>query len=214
VEVTHESTRAGGPEHQCSDPHLLGDPLREAHHAISYHAAHRRRPGRAVQPGQQVPERRGAVPGGGQAERGDVLRDVVVAGRRQAVGNGVEPEAVEARHRAGAAGPDQAPVVVLGVDEGDEEAPRVQHLSELQQGRDVARRGVRDEHGVGARAGAHGCFSSFFCVCGTQVVSLRCSSQIYFTCHEYVWVDCYVDNLKRLVVGEERAGKKNIQVSS
>jgi hypothetical protein len=34
------------------------------------------------------------VLGGGQAERGDVLRDVVVAGQRQAVRDGLEPEAV------------------------------------------------------------------------------------------------------------------------
>jgi hypothetical protein len=58
--------------------------------------------------------------------------------------------------RPATAGPDQAAAVVLRVDEGDEEAP-----GELQQGRDVALRGVRDENGLGQRAaGVHRCFSS------------------------------------------------------
>jgi hypothetical protein len=63
--------------------------------------------------------------------------------------------------RPATAGPDQAAAVVLRVDEGDEEAPGVQDLGELQQGRDVALRRVRDENGLGQRAaGVHSCFSS------------------------------------------------------
>jgi hypothetical protein len=45
-------------------------------------------------------------------------------------------------------------VVVLGVNEGDVETPGVKHLGEVQQGRDVALRRVRDEHGVRAAHGA------------------------------------------------------------
>jgi len=148
VEVPHEAARTGGPENQGQDPHLLGDPLREAHHAVGYDAADRRAAGRGVQPRQQVPERRGAVLGGGQAERGDVLRDVVVVGLRQAVGDGLEAEAVGAGERVLAAGPEQAAVVVLGVDVGDAEPPGVQRLGEVQHRRDVALRRLRDEHGV------------------------------------------------------------------
>ena len=53
------------------------------------------------------------------------------------------------------AGPEQAAVVVLGVDVGDAEPPGVQRLGEVQHRRDVALRRVRDEHRVGARVGAH-----------------------------------------------------------
>ena len=143
VEVPHEAARARGPEDQSQDPHLLGDPLREAHHAVGYDAADRRGPRRRVQPRQQVPERRGAVLGGGEAERGDVLRDVVVGGRRQAVRHGLEAEAGGAGERRRAAGPEQAAVVVLGVDVGDVEPPGVQRLGEVQHRRDVALRRPR-----------------------------------------------------------------------
>jgi len=88
------------------DPHLLGDQLRKAHHAVSYDAADRRAAGRGFQPRQQVPaERRGAMLGGGQAEHGDVLR---VVGLRQAVGDGLEAKAIDAGKGVLGAGPEQA----------------------------------------------------------------------------------------------------------
>jgi hypothetical protein len=43
---------------------------------------------------------------------------------------------------------EQAPVVELGVDEGDVEAPRVEELGQLEHGRDVALRRERHAHGV------------------------------------------------------------------
>ena len=91
------------------------------------------------------------VPGGVADGRG-VLRGVGV-GRRQAVRDGGEAEVPEARDGGGAPGPDEAAVVVLGVDEGDVEAPGVEDRGELQHRRDVALRRERQAHRVGLLAG-------------------------------------------------------------
>jgi hypothetical protein len=81
------------------------------------------------------------------AEGRRVLRGVGV-GRRQAVRDGGEAEPREARDGGGAAGADEAAVVVLGVDEGDVEAPAVEDLGKLQHRRDVALRRERQAHRV------------------------------------------------------------------
>ena len=69
--------------------------------------------------------------------------------------DGGEAEVREARDGAWAAGTDKAPVVVLGVDEGDVEAPRVEDLGQLHHRGGVALRRVRHAHRVGLAVGEH-----------------------------------------------------------
>ena len=81
----------------------------------------------------------------------DVPRRVLV-GRGQAVGDGGEAEPRRPRQRARAARAEEAPPVVLGVDEGDVEAVAVvEEPCELQRRGDVALRGEREEHQVRLR---------------------------------------------------------------
>ena len=108
---------------------------------------------------EQGPEMRETGLLRGAAEGGHVLGGVRV-GRRQAIRDGGETEAREAVERSRAAGPEQAAVVVLAVDEGDVEAPAVEDLAQLQHRRDVALRRERHQHGVrlagvGSNVGAH-----------------------------------------------------------
>jgi hypothetical protein len=82
---------------------------------------------------------------GGVAERRDVLRRVGV-GWREPVGDDGKAEPRDTIQRGGALGLDHAPVVVLGVDEGDVEAACVEELGQLEHGRDVALSRVRHAH--------------------------------------------------------------------
>jgi len=145
VPVPHEPARAGGPERGDGHAELPGGVEAERHDGVRDEAGDSRGRGVGVDPGEQREEVREAGGHGGVAERGDVLRGVGV-GRREAVRDGVEAEPGHAVQRA--AGAVQAPVVELGVDEGDLEATRVEELGELQHGRHVALRRVRHAHGV------------------------------------------------------------------
>ena len=103
---------------------------------------------------EQALEVREAGLHGGVAEPGRVLRGVGVR-VRQAVGDGGEAEARQVRDGLGAPGPDEAAVVVLGVDEGDVEALAVEDLGQLHHRRHVALRRERDAHRVRLVAGCH-----------------------------------------------------------
>ena len=93
----------------------------------------------------------GTMVGRGEEQRRDVPRRVLV-GRGQAVGDGGEAEPRRPRQRARAARAEEAPPVVLGVDEGDVEAvAEVEEPCELERGGDVALRGEREEHQVRLR---------------------------------------------------------------
>lgn len=148
VEVRHEAAAAVREEEVRRQAHLLGDVHHVAHGAVGDDAADRRNPISAVQPLDEPPDGGRARPARGLAERPDVLRGVEVGGR-EAVRDGLEPEALG----AGVEGPrapraEEAPVVVLGVDEGDVEAARVQRLGQLEERVHVALRRVGDEQDV------------------------------------------------------------------
>ena len=133
LHVPHEAARARRPEQDLRHADGLGGVKREAHRAVRHNAAHRRgtrRRALLVEPLEQVPEVGQAVLPRGLAEGGDVLGGVGVGGR-EAVRDGAEPEGREAVEGGGAAGPQEAVVVVLGVDEGDVEALAVEDLGQL-----------------------------------------------------------------------------------
>jgi hypothetical protein len=144
VAVAEEADGAGSPELDVGKAELLGGVDGEAHDDVGDDAGD----GRVAEVREQAAEGPEAGLRGGLAQRGDVLRDVVVLRRRQAVGDGGEAEAREAGHGRRPAGPDEARLVVLGVDEGDVEAPGVQQLRHVEHRGDVALRWVRQAHGV------------------------------------------------------------------
>jgi hypothetical protein len=147
VEVRQDPASAGRAEEVGGQAQLLGDVHGVPHGDVDDDAAHGRRPFRAVEPLDERPDGGGARPPRGLAERPDVLRGVDV-GRGQPVGDGLEPEAGGAGDGPGPPRAEEAAVVVLGVDEGDVEAPRVQGLGQLQERGHVALRWVGDEQGV------------------------------------------------------------------
>ena len=165
VAVAQVAAGAGRPEEQARHADVLGSVQAEAGDVVGHDARHRRRRRRhllaiaggvVVEAVEQALEVREAGLHGGVADRGGVLRSVGVR-VRQAVRDGGEAEAREARDGLGAPGPDQAAVVVLGVDEGDVEALAVEDLGQLHHRRHVALRRERDAHRVrlGVVAGCH-----------------------------------------------------------
>jgi hypothetical protein len=146
VAVAHVAAGAGRPEERARHARLPRGVQAEAHQVVRHDARH------AVQPGEQVSQVRRAVVLGGVADGRRVLRGVGVR-LRQAVRDGGEAEPREARDGGGAAGANEAAVVVLGVDEGDAEAPGVEDLCQLQHRRDVALRRERHAHCVRLLAG-------------------------------------------------------------
>jgi hypothetical protein len=144
VAVAHVAGGAGGPEERARHAGLPGGVHAEAHQVVRHDARD------AVKAGEEAPQVRRAVVLGGVADGRRVLRGVGV-GLRQAVRDGGEAEPREARDGGGAAGADEAAVVVLGVDEGDAEAPGVEDLGQLQHRRDVALRRERHAHCVRLR---------------------------------------------------------------
>ncbi|WVZ66741.1 hypothetical protein U9M48_015925 [Paspalum notatum var. saurae] len=149
VEVRHEAAGAVREEEVRRQAHLLGDVHGIPHGAVGDDAADRRDAVRAVQPLHERPDGGRSRPARGLAERPDVLRGIQ-AGRREAVGDGLEPEALGAGDVEGAGAPraEEPAVVVLGVDEGDVEAARVQRLGQLQERVHVALRRVGDQQRV------------------------------------------------------------------
>nr|XP_051211107.1 uncharacterized protein LOC127328553 [Lolium perenne] len=149
VEVAQESARAGGEEEVGGEPHLLGHVHGEPHGAVGNDAGYRRDALRAAEPLDELPDVAWARPPRGLAERPDVLRGVEL-GTREPVGDRLEPEAVGggAHDGAGPAGPEEAAVVVLGVDEGDVEATRVQGLGQPKERVHVALRRVGNQQDV------------------------------------------------------------------
>ena len=126
VHIPQETASASAPKHDLRHPEALRRLEREAHHAVGDDAADRRGRG-GVELLDEAAEGVQAGGGDGDAERGEVLRGVGVGGR-EAVGDGLEAEPREAGHGGGAVGADEAAVVVVGVDEGDEEAAAVEEL--------------------------------------------------------------------------------------
>ena len=143
-------TSAGGEEVDRRDPKPLGRVEREAHVAVGDDARDpRAAAGAVVESLDEVREGRQAVRQEGFAELGDILGRVLVRGR-EAVRDGREAEVREAGHGGGPPGAEEAVVVELGVDEGDEEAAGVEELGELEEGVEVALRRVWDHDGVRA----------------------------------------------------------------
>ena len=147
VAVAHVAAGAGRPEKRARHADLPGGFQGEAHDVVADDAGDRRRVRGGVELREEAPEVREAGLRRGAAERGHVLGDVRL-GLRQAIRDGGETEAREAAERAGAAGAEEAAVVVLRVHEGDVEAPEVEDLAQLQHRRDVALRRERHQHGV------------------------------------------------------------------
>jgi hypothetical protein len=180
VAVAHVAAGAGRPEQRARHADLPGGLQGEAHDAVADDAGDRRRIRGGVEVGEQGPQVREAGLRRGAAERGHVLGDVRV-GRRAAVRDGGEAEAREAVERAGAAGAEEAAVVVLRVHEGDVEAPAVEDLAQLQHRRDVALRREWHQHSVrlaaagGGADGAH-LVERLLCECvnGTNLFRLPC----------------------------------------
>ncbi|EMS63338.1 hypothetical protein TRIUR3_00511 [Triticum urartu] len=135
VAVTEEADGAGRPQLDIGEAELPGGLHGEIHDDVGDDAGH----GRAacVEVREEAAEWPEAGLRGGLAQRRDVLRDVVVVGRRQAVRDGGEAEARDAGHLGGATGADEVGVVVLGVDEGDVEAAGVEHPGHVEHGDDV-----------------------------------------------------------------------------
>lgn len=149
VTVSEIADGAGCPELDVGEAELLGGSHGETHDDVGDDAGDGRvARGGVIQLGEEAAEGGKAGLLGGAAQRRDVLRDVVVVRRRQAVGDGGEPEARRARHRGLAAGADEAGVVVLGVHERDVEAAGVEQLRHVQHRGDVPLRRVRHAHGV------------------------------------------------------------------
>lgn len=86
----------------------------------------------AIEVVDEIQERGYAVLRHRLRKQGNILSSVGVGGRREAVGDGSELETREALDGIGATGLEQAVVVELSVDEGDEEAPVVEEFSELE----------------------------------------------------------------------------------
>lgn len=134
VEVPHEATSRGREELHLRDTNLPSDSGREGHNSIGDDAGDRWRAALlGGEPRQQGPERGGAVAVEGVDEhRRVVLRD----GEREAV-----VDDLHAERRSGQAGgadgglalgADEAGVVELGVDEGDDRATGVEEARELE----------------------------------------------------------------------------------
>lgn len=125
VAITHEATSAGGEEDNLRNPELVRGIESEAHHPIGNYAANTRAIGRLIQVLDQVQEWRQTILSKGVAELRNILGGILV-GKREPVGDGPELEIGQARNGFGPPGPNEAVVVELGVDEGDEEAPGMQ----------------------------------------------------------------------------------------
>lgn len=138
LRICIEATSARGPEQNLRDPELLRGVGGEAHDSVGDDARHGRPLGGGVEPPEQLPEGSQAGRGRGLAQRRYVLGDVGILRRREAVGDRLEAEGVDAVEGVAAAGVEEAAVVVVGVDEGDVEAVVVEDLGELEHGVYVA----------------------------------------------------------------------------
>lgn len=148
-EAAGEPARAGAPQHEAGDAQPRRHVQREAHQLGRHDARHRRRiAAAAVQPQDELPEGPAAVRAHGAQEAHAVVLDAALR-RGQAVRDRLEPEATRDVFMV-VATPTRAQegVVVLGVDEGDEEAGGVQEPGEVEGGVDVAGARVRDEQRV------------------------------------------------------------------
>jgi hypothetical protein len=148
--VRHQRGRAGRPERHGRDPELPRHAQREAHQHGGQHAGDRRHARRAVEPRDEVPERRSAARARGHGQAAPVVL-LAPLGLGQAVRDGLEAEPLPAAHGSGALGGLHAPVVVLGVDEGDVDAVAVEQPGDLQRWVDVAGAWVRHNHDVWPR---------------------------------------------------------------
>jgi len=153
--VRHERGGAAGPERHGRDPELPRHAQREAHQHRGQHAGDRRHAGRGVEQRDEVPERRRAARARGHGEAAAVVL-LAAVGLGEPVRDGLEAEPLAAPHGAGALRGLHAPVVVLGVDEGDVDAVAVQQLGDLQRRVDVAGARVRHNHDVRPRHGRKG----------------------------------------------------------
>ncbi|BAS79394.1 Os02g0577600, partial [Oryza sativa Japonica Group] len=141
---TERAAGAGRPQQRARHAEILRGVDAEGEAGVRHHAGDRRDAGRAVEAGEEALEVGQAGGHGGLADGRRVLRGVGVA-RREAVRDGGEAEPREARDREGVGAVDaaKAAVVVLGVDEGDVEAPAVEDLGQLHHRRDVPLRRER-----------------------------------------------------------------------
>lgn len=127
MEVPEEAARALREEEVRGQPHLLRDVRHEPHGAVGHHAAHRRPAAAAllcVESPEEVPVVGRARAARGLGEPPDVLRGVEGVGGWEPVGDRLEAEAAVVvvgggTEGGGPVGAEEAPAVVLRVDQGD-----------------------------------------------------------------------------------------------
>ena len=162
--MAHERRRAAGPEHHAGDAELSGHLQGEAHERRGQHTRDGRHVGRrataaAAEPRDELPQRRRAPVGGGLGQA-EVVVLLVAVGVHQPVRDGLDPERVVVATAHGAllgGGGLGAAEVVLGDDEGDEDAVVAQKQGQLQRRVDVAGARVGHHHDVRLRHRRRSC---------------------------------------------------------
>lgn len=130
VKVSQHATTTGSKQKILRYIELLSNFQREAHDTIGKYASDRRNiRWRNTQSGYEVSEGAQAMDGHGLTQGRQVENPALVS-RRQAVGDGLEPESGKRVERVGAFEIEQAVEVEVCENEGDVEASDVEELCE------------------------------------------------------------------------------------